>query len=193
MHFSTEQEAALIEENMKKIYRAVDNFCCRCHGSTVRVDYDEFVSEVSIVFLKHLRKCETMEEINKFPWYDALNAMTRLVMAYQPLSGPKTAKHFSRLVSRMPATVSIDLAVANGIEVDGMSHFWVEDKETQIDFDTFMDDHGEDMNRIAGMKLLGATNRKIAGQFGVDASSISRRLTALRKDYDEFFREDDES
>ena len=120
MHFSTEQEAALIEENMKKIYRAVDNFCCRCHGSTVRVDYDEFVSEVSIVFLKHIRKCETMEEINKFPWYDALNAMTRLVMAYQPLSGPKTPKHFSRLVSRMPATVSIDLAVANGIEVDGI-------------------------------------------------------------------------
>ena len=50
---STEQENDLIERNMKKICRAVDNFVARCPYPVVRVSYDDFVAaDGSMVTIK---------------------------------------------------------------------------------------------------------------------------------------------
>lgn len=192
MQLSPEQEAAIIEENMVKIYRAIDNFTVRCPFKHIKIDYDDYVGEVSLVFLQHIRKCETMEEINKFPWYDAMHAMTEFVLNCQPLSVPKDTKRFSQLVAQMPETVSIDLCLSNGVEVDGMSKSWVVDKETQIDFDGFMSGQDEFYNRITGMKLLGARSREIAKQCGVTEGAISKRFSRLRECFDEYFKEDED-
>ena len=191
MHLTPDQEAKLIEDNMVKIYRAVDNFTAKAGSSPVSIDTEDFVSEVVIVFIKHIRSCETMEQINKFPWYDAMNAMSKLVLTLQPMTVPKKTKNFSKMIHMMPYTVSFDLLMSNGIDVDGLSRHWVEDKDLQMDFDDFMAEQDGSMNRIAAMKLSGMKQKKIASQFGVSEMAISKKFSKLRENYDKYFKEDE--
>ena len=69
MQLSRERESELVEKNMPKIYRAVDNFMAKNTGGNVcRITYDDCVQEVSVVLLNYIRKCETEEQLNMFPW-----------------------------------------------------------------------------------------------------------------------------
>ena len=191
MVLTQDQEAKLIEENMVKIYRAVDNFTAKARGSIVSIDTDDFVSEVTIVFLNHIRACETMDQVNKFPWYDAMNAMSRLVLTFQPMSVPKRTVQFSQLIHQMPQTVSYEMMAVQGLDVDGMARHWVEDKETQMDFDDFMATQDDSYRRIAAMKIYGAKQREIASQFGVNEQAIANKLSRLKKNYDHYLEEDE--
>lgn len=186
MVLSPEQEQQIIEENMPKIYRAVDNFTARHSSDIARVPYDEFVQEVSLAFLLYIRKCETIEEINRFPWYTAMSAMRDAVMAFQPMSCPKSSHRFSEIIHGMPVTVSSDVLASAVIEVNGMSKHWVDDKETMLDFELFMDTYDENTKRLASMRYGGMTLKEVADQYGVNKSTVLRRIRRLEKEYHEF-------
>lgn len=192
MLLTPEQEQQLIEENMPKIYRAVDNFMGRCSAQVIRIPYEDFVQETSIVFLKHIRKCETPEDTAKFPWYDAMCAMRNLVALCQPMKARNVSQNFSEIIHNMPKTVSLDDILANtGAEVNGMSKHWVDDKDTQMDFDIFMDNQSENTRRIASMRVYGMTLREIGAQCGVTAVAIKKRLDRLNEDYKSFMEDDE--
>ena len=194
MQLSPEREAELIEINMPKIYRSVDNFVSKYTGSNrACASYDDCVQEVSLAFLRYIRKCETEEQMNVFPWYDAMQAMSQLVLLGQPFSVPARTSDFSRVIHSLPATVSYEVLASRGIEVDGMSKHWVPDKNTEMDFCTFMDSQGENVQRIAAMRIYGMTQRDIAAQFGVCKRAIDKKITKLREDYDEFMKEDEDN
>lgn len=135
------------------------------------------------MFLKYIRNCESESQLNQFPWYDATNAMSRLVLQYQPLTVPLRTSDFKKVIRSIPSTVSYDVLVSKGIEVDGMSKHWVPDKDTEMDFNAFMSDQAECIQRIASMRLHGMTIREIAGQFGVAVFSIERKLENLKEKY----------
>lgn len=189
MELSREQEAALVDENMVKVYRAVDNFSAKCHASVVRIPNEDFVQEVLVVFMNHIRKAQTMEEIEKFPWYDAMHAMSNLVLTFQPMSVPKRTSSFRDFVRSMPSTVSFDVMMENGVDVDGMSKHWVDDKDTQMDFDTFMASQDDSMKRVVSMRLYGMRSKDIAAQYGVSNAAICRWLQKMRGEYDNFTEE----
>lgn len=190
MQLSHEQESELIQQNMPKIYRAIDNFMARCSkNSVVQVSYEDFVQEVSIVFLNYIRNCETEEQLRIFPWYDAMNAMSKYVLHSQPLSVPCRTADFNTIIHSLPSTVSYDVLATQGIEVDGMSRHWVPDKDTEMDFKAFMSDKAEIVQRIASMRLYGMKLNEIAGQFGVCHQNIDRRIKNLKKQYDLFNEE----
>ena len=193
MVLTPEREEELIVQNMPKIYRSVDNFMARCNqNSAVRISYDDCVQEVSIAFLKYMRKCETEEQINKFPWYDALHALSELVLRSQPLSVPvSSTKEFSNIIHSIPATVSFDVLASSGIDINGMSKHWVPDTETKLDFFSFMSEQEENVQRIASMSMYGLTRRKIAAQFGVNKNVIDKKISKLREQYDNFMKEGD--
>ena len=95
MVLSREREAELIEQNMPKIYRAVDNYMARYNGGkSHRISYDDCVQEVSIAFIEYLRRCNTEEQASRFPWYEATNAMSRLVLRSQTFSMPSRTTGF---------------------------------------------------------------------------------------------------
>lgn len=189
MVLSYEQESELIEKNLSKIYRAVDNFVARHGGSNY---YDDFIQEVSIVFLRYIRRCETEEQLDKFPWYDSIHAMSQHVLNNQALTVPDKTVRFSHTLKNLPYTVSFDLLANNGFEIDGMSKHWVPDKDTEIDFDAFMAEQGEDMRRIASMRMYGMTDRQIAAQFGISGPAVFKKIKKLREKFDEFCKGDDE-
>ena len=177
MLLTPEQEWDLIQANHKKICRSVDNFMSRGASSVVRVPYDDFVQEVTIVFLEYIRKFETIEQTEHFPWLSANLAMRRLVVEYQPMSAPKHVSYFSEVIHSMPTTISLDvLSASSALDIDGMSKHWVDDKETQLDFDAFMEDQPENMQRIASMRVYGMKLREIAEQCGVSAPAIWKKL-----------------
>lgn len=187
MDFTPEQEQSLLERNMTKIYRAVDNFSARHSTDVARVPYDDFVQEVAIAFLKYIRKCKTKEEVDKFPWYSAMGAMRKLVFVYQPLSCEKSTHKFSEIMHSMPSTIPMDvISASTGIDVDGMSKHWVDDKETQMDFDMFMADQPENMRRIAAMRVYGMTMREIANQCGVSHVTVQKKIQRLCDAYREY-------
>ena len=185
MYFTPEQEQELIEQNMPKIYRAVDNYSARHSSGVASVPYDDFVQEVAIVFIKYIRNCKTPEEVNRFPWLSAMGAMRDLVLQFQPMSCPKThANNFSDIIHNMPITMSIDdICAKTGIEIDGMSKHWVDDKETQIDFDDFMSSQPENIRRVASMRVYGMTLKEIGEQFGITKDGIRKRLVKLNNAY----------
>lgn len=182
-----EQEQDIIERNMPKIYRAVDNFMARCSTNVTTITYDDCVQEVSIAFLKYIRKCETLEDTEKFPWFSATGAMRDLVLSSQPMSCPKSQHRFSEIIHSMPSTMSLDvIGASSGFDVDGMSKHWVDDKETQIDFDLFMCSQPENMRRIVSMRLYGMSEQKIAAQCGVSHVAIWKKLKKLSDAYKDY-------
>lgn len=191
MQLSRDREAELMEQNMPKIYRSVDNFMARYKSNSAPCCYDDLFQQVAEAFLLYIRRCKTEDELNVFPWYDALHAMSVYVLGNQPFSVPKSTKTFSQIIHSIPQTVSYEVAMSNGIEVDGMSKHWVPDAETQMDFDDFMSSQDESMRRIASMRMYGMTHRQIACQFGVCKTSITKKLDKLRDDYMTFNEEVD--
>ena len=191
MTLSREREAELLEQNMPKIYRAIDNFMARCdQKSGVQISYDDCVQEVSLSFLQYIRRCETEIQLDTFPWYDAMHAMSELVLVSQPLTVPLSTHGFSEIIHSLPRTVSFDVLADNGIEVDGMSKHWVPDTETRMDFDDFMQTQTELGRRIASMRLHGMTYRDIAAECGVSKSQINKKIKQLKEKYDEFYKEE---
>lgn len=186
MVLSPEQEQQIIEENMVKIYRAVDNFTARHSSDIARVPYDDFVQEVSMAFLLYIRKCESMDDIAVFPWYTAMNAMRNAVFAFQPMSCEKSPHRFNQIIHSMPVTVSSDVLVSSLTDVDGMSKHWVEDKETMLDFERFMDMYDEGTKRLASMRYGGMKLSEIAEQYGVDKSTVFRRIGRLAEEYHDY-------
>lgn len=193
MQLPPERESELVEQNMPKIYRAIDNFMSRCNrNSGVRLSYDDCVQEVALAFLKYIRRCDSEGKMDIFPWHDAMNAMSRLVLQSQPLSVPLRTQTFNEIIHSLPQTVSYDVLVSNGVDVDGMSRHWVPDEETMLDFDSFMSSQDENLRRIASMRLRGMTYRDIAGQCGISKSLVERKIKTLRENYNEFDKEDSE-
>jgi len=192
MVLTPEQEQTIIEENLPKIYRAVDNFTARCSANVINIPYDEFVQEVSIAFLLYVRNCETMDEVNRFPWFSAMSAMRATVCAFQPMSCSTHNQHFSKVIHNMPATVSVDVAAAATTEVSGFSKHWVDDKDTMLDFESFMSDYDENTQRLIAMRFGGMTLKELAEQYGVDKSTILRRIRKIADEYHEFADDPDE-
>ena len=193
MQLSRERENELIEQNMPKIYRAVDNFMAKNTGGNIcRITYDDCVQEVSIVFLNYIRKCSTEEQLNTFPWYDALHAMSNLVLGSQIVAVPKRTTDFNRIIHSIPHTVSCDVLASSGIEINGMSKHWVPDTDTMLDFNMFMSSQSENTQRIASMRLYGMKEKEIANQLGVTSRLVIRKLNSLYENFNEFFKEDDE-
>ena len=189
MYLTPERESELIEQNMQKIYRSVDNFMAK--SSKRDIDYDDFVQEVSIAFLEYIRGCETEEQLEHFPWYDATQAMSRLVLASQPIKVPyRTTRNFKQTMQLVPRTVSLDALGIWSLDVDGMSKKWVSDKEFEMDFFDFMSAQGESVQRIVAMLIYGMSRSKIASQCGVTKTAIIKRLDRLKTKYDVFSQED---
>jgi hypothetical protein len=82
--------------------------------------------------------------------------------------------------------------LTGGIDVDGMSKHWVPDKDTELDFDAFMSEQDESVQRLTSMRLYGMTLRNIAGQFGISFQGVNKRIKKLKKEYDKFQEEDDD-
>lgn len=191
MVLSPERESELIENNMANIYHAADIYAARCVQLNPVFSYEDLVQQVMEAYLLYIRRCKTEADLKIFPWYDAKHAMCDLVLRSQPLSVPKSTKTFNEVLHSLPKTVSFDVMMANGVEVDGMSKTWVQDKDTEIDFEEFMASQDDLNNRLVAMRLRGKSIRGIAEYCEVKKSAIGDRINKMYKEYLDYTKEDD--
>lgn len=193
MTMTSAQEDEFIEKNKKKISSAVDNFIRRCSSNVIRVPREDMVQEASIALLLYARKCETEEDLEKFPIYSVQSALRDLIFDYQPFACPHSTHRFSEICSAMPRSVSFDVLPDAFLEVDGMANHWVDDKETEIDFDIFMSEKSDSDQRLVGMKMCGGSLRNLAKEIGISKDAVKRTLDKLHTQYSEFIKGDEEN
>ena len=193
MTLSPEREAELIEQNMPKIYRAVDNYMARCSKSTViKLPYEDCVQEVSIVFLQYIRKCETEEALDTFPWYDAIHALAVYTLSSQTVKTPIRTSDFNKIIHSIQPTVSRDLLLLHGYDdIHPATKDWERERDTYMDFDSFMGEQSEAICRMVSMRYYGMTIQQIADQFGLSKSTVAQKMKDLKDKYDKFNEEDD--
>lgn len=193
MRLTKEEEASAIESVMPFIESAVTKFMAKCGTVVVRVSREDFIQEACIAYLKYIRSAEDESALKVFPYFDIRNAMCCLIIENQPLSSPKRTESFKNVIHSMPQTISIDVSVNNGIDVNGMKKFWVDDANMRMDFYSFMALQDENIQKICAMRMLGASINEIADEMNTSSSTIRRNIKQLRETYDEMMEQKEES
>jgi DNA-directed RNA polymerase specialized sigma24 family protein len=188
MQLSPEREAELFAQNMPMIRKVVGSFMARrSRNAPIRIDRDDFISEVSENYLRYIRKCETEEELAKFPWKDSENVMARYVLASQHITVPSgSTRLFSKLIGELPETVSYELLTDDGIGVDGMSMRWVSDAETEVDLEAFLATRSEAMRNVVNMYMHGVAMSDIADELGCTRQNVYKIMDKFAKEYKKF-------
>ena len=188
MELSREREAELLEQNKHNIKKSVNRFMSRrSRNPVIKIEFSDFEQEVSIVFLNYIRKCKTDEDLNKFPWRDAENAMARLVLASQHITVPsKSTSVFNKLIKKIPETVPYELLTDDGIGVDGLSVKWVSDAEAEVDLEAFLSTRSDSMRRIIHYYLHGMRVNDIAECIGCTRQNVYKIIDKFSVEFEKF-------
>lgn len=177
MKLTSYQEEQLIQQYDRLLWSVVHRFKRRNHGG-----YDnkeDLHSECTLVFLRHIRSCETMEEVRKVPIRDMINAMCRFVLEEQALTYPQRTTNFSHVIKN--AAHKTDYTAVDRDEdrrSDPMN-----DTLDEIAFSNFYHGLSAEDRIIVKMKLDGKRNCDVAHDLGVTDVIITRALKRLRRIY----------
>lgn len=160
------------------INKSVLSFMDKGKYSPVRISYDDLYQSVCVALLEHLTMCSTEEQLQVFPYYTALHAMTQEVMRLQPLTGQRQTRKFKELIQAQPIVIDID-------NVDGISKTWVADTITIHDFTMFYDRLDEQMQKLVSMRLAGESVNNVSHIENVNTRTVYKRMRKLRKQYTE--------
>lgn len=182
MILTTEQEEKYVKQYEKVIWATVNGFKRRT--TTRRDNKDDLYQEASIVFIKHIRSCETEEEIGKnIPIRDMIHAMCCFNLGEQVLSYPKRTSKYRTNVTK---------DVVHAVDYSEVDH---DDRYLEMSIDnaienmtmkSFLASLDDDEKEIAKYKEIGYKNREIAQLMGVSDVNISRALNKMRSKYKNF-------
>lgn len=177
MNLTSCQEEQLIQQYDRLLWSIVHRFKRRNYGG-----YDnreDLHSECVIVLLRHIRSCETMNDVKRIPIRDMINAMCRFVLGEQAVTYPQRTTDFSKIIKKAPHKTDY-------IAVDrdsGQRRESLDDALDEIAFRDYLSTLSAQDRRIIQMKLEGKRNRDVAQAFGVTDVVITRTLKRLRKNY----------
>lgn len=178
MELTSYQEEQLIQQYDKLLWSVVHRFKRKMHNG-----YDnkeDLHSECVLVFINHIRSCETEEEIKKVPILNMVNAMCRFVLGEQALSYPKRTSNFSQVMGNVASKVDY-----GEVDRDETQRFEpIDDALDEIAFLDFYHRLSPVDQQIVVMKLKGKKNREIAFKLGVSDVAMTRAIQKLRKFYD---------
>lgn len=182
MILTKQQEEEYIKKYERVIWLAVHRFKNRASRQSNEFDnMDDLFQESAIVFLNHVRKCETEEEIAKrIPFRDMINAMSRFIVGHRVLSYPKRTTHY-----RAKGTEEMAYAVSyTDVDLDDRYlEMTIDNVVENMTMKSFLDSLGENERKIADYKSRGLKNREIAKILGVTDVYITRTLAKMREKY----------
>ncbi len=180
MKLTSLQEEQLIQQYDRYIWSMVHRFGRRkTRGNEFQNDKNDLYQECVMVFLKHIRSCETMEEINKVPSFDMLHAMCQFSLRNNVVTYPKRTSNFRHIMDNVARKVDYD-------EVDLDENQRSEPLNDALDVISFKDFYaalssGE--QKIVTLKLRGYSNREIAQKLGLTDVAVCRALKRMRNAY----------
>lgn len=182
MILTKQQEEQYVEQYKSVIWSTVNKFKRRTTAQ--RDNKDDLFQESVIVFIKHIRNCETEEEIGQnIPIRDMINAMCRFNLGEQVLSYPKRTTYY-----RAKGTEEVVHAV-DYTEIDHDDRYLemtIDQAIENMTMKSFLNSLNEQERKIAEYKGRGFKNREIAKLMGVTDVYISRTLTRMREKYQSY-------
>ena len=178
MELTTYQEEQLIQQYDRLLWSVVHRFKRRKHDGYQ--NKEDLHSECVLVFLKHIRSCETMDDVQKVPIRDMINAMCRFVLGEQALSYPKRTSNFRQVMES--AASKVDYTEVDKDE--SLRYEPLNDTLDEIAFKDFYAALSPMEQKIVVMKLEGHKNREIARDLGVTDVMMTRAIQKMRKFYE---------
>ena len=166
------QEEQLMRQYDKLLWSVVHRFKRKMHGGYN--NEEDLHSECVIVFLKHVRSCETMDEIKKVPILSMVNAMCKYVLGEQVVSS--NFRHVMENVVGKADLSEIDKSENNHYDPIG-------DALDMVAFRDFFFGLPPVDQDIIIAKLKGRKNREIARDLDVTDVVMTRAIQKLRKFY----------
>lgn len=177
MVLSMQEEERIIEKYDKVIWSTVHRFKRRM---TIQHDNkDDLHQEAVMVMLKHIRTCNTQDEISKIPIRDMINAMCRHVLGEQVVSVPKRTTTFSKTISTVAKASDYSELTID----DKYCDMSIDDVMTKVIFDAFCCHLSDAERRIVDLKMNGYSNREISRMIGVTDVYITRALKKIKTIY----------
>lgn len=171
------QEEQLMRQYDKLLWRVVHRFKRKMHGGYN--NEEDLHSECAIVFLKHIRSCETMDEIKKVPILSMVNAMCKYVLGEQVVSYPRRTSNFRHVMENV-----VGKADLSEIDKSENNHYDpIGDALDMVAFRDFFFGLPPVDQDIIIAKLKGRKNREIARDLDVTDVVMTRAIQKLRKFY----------
>lgn len=179
MNLTAYQEEQLIRQYDRLLWSIVHRFKRRKHDDGYQ-NKEDLHSECVLVFLKHIRSCETMDEVRKIPIRNMTHAMCQFVLGEQALSYPKRTSNFRKVMESVARKVDYTQVEKNeSLRCDPLS-----DTLDEIAFKDFYLALAPVEQKIIVKKLEGCRNREIARDLGVTDVIMTRAMKKLRKFYE---------
>lgn len=180
MKLTSLQEEQLIRQYDRFIWSMVHRFNRRkSSGHEFPNDKDDLYQECVMVFLRHIRSCETMEDISKLPTRDMIHAMCQFALSDKVVTYPKRTSNFRQIIDHVARKVDYE-------EVDldeNQRQEPLSDALDMIAFKEFYTSLSTDDQKIIVMKLRGRKSREIAHELGITDVAVCRTLKRLRGFY----------
>ena len=177
MELTAYQEEQLMQQYDRLLWSIVHRFKRKMHDG-----YDnkeDLHSECVLVFLKHIRSCQTMEEIQKVPVLNMINAMCLFVLGEQTLSYPKRTSNFSEVIKTAAGKADYTELDKN----ETMRYDPINDTLDTVAFREFFSELSPADQQIVILKLKGCRNCTLATKLGVSNVAMTRAIKKLRKFY----------
>ena len=177
MKLTTVQEEQLIEQYDRLLWSIVHRFKRRKNDGYQ--NKEDLHSECMLVFLKHIRSCDTMDDIRKIPIRDMINAMCLFVLGEQALSYPKRTSDFRQVMDSAASKVDYtELDREESLRQEPLN-----DALDEIAFKDFCATLSPLEREVVVKKLEGLKNREIARDLGVTDVVMTRTIQKMRKFY----------
>lgn len=171
------QEEQLIQQYDRLLWSVVHRFKRRKRDGYQ--NKEDLHSECVLVFLKHIRSCETMDDVQKVPIRDMINAMCKYVLGEQVVSYPRRTSNFRHVMENV-----VGKADLSEIDKSENNHYDpIGDALDMVAFRDFFFGLPPVDQDIIIAKLKGRKNREIARDLDVTDVVMTRAIQKLRKFY----------
>lgn len=183
MILTHDQEQALLTKYSSTISAIAWSYYARYCGNR-RVEFDDVLQECLLVFLKHIRRIDSMDHLQPLPYRDFLHAVCAQIMAGLPASVPKRTTDFRRIMQTVGDGGSLDALMEDNFDIADPVAAGYSDVIELASLEKFLSEISEeDTELIMAMKSAGGSMTIAAERLGVNRSTISRKLAPLRKKY----------
>lgn len=173
------------------LWESVRRFKARSSANVWSCYEEDLYQEAALVFLRHVRKCETEDEIRMtIPFMDILNALSRFVLIQKPVTYPKrTTRYTPKKCMTSPKTYSIsydDMEDTEFFRSEWEVSSFLEDVESNMTMKSFLRQLPEEDRKLLLLKYSGKKNREIAQELGLTDVAVHRRIARLLAEYKEY-------
>ena len=179
MTLTKQQEEAMLQNYTKLIWNVVHKFKRR---SSAKLDNEEdLFQECALVFVKHMRTAQSVEQIMVFPFKDMVRAMCNYILGEQTLSYPRRTSDFSKKIHSAPERMSFDACFY--IQAPQNSEDNAIDKTM---LDEFLSTQDSCNQKIFAYKKQGLTNVEIANILSLPPVNVHRRIKRMKDAYSKY-------